>query len=50
MEQQAIAGGLYGSLYRMAENSITEYLNRDSIIGAKYRIEFIRPEEPYVMM
>jgi hypothetical protein len=44
MEQQAIAGGLYGSLYRMAENSITEYLNRDSIIGAKYRIEFVRPE------
>ncbi|MCQ2464316.1 MAG: DUF4230 domain-containing protein [Oscillospiraceae bacterium] len=44
MEQKAAASGLYSSLYEQAEQEITDYLMRDSIIGAKYSIEFIRPD------
>ncbi len=44
MEQQALASGLFNRVYEQAEQQISEYINRDSIIGAKYSIVFIRPD------
>lgn len=45
MEQKAEADGIYKKMYSAAENEITEYLKRDSIIGTRYKIEFILPDD-----
>ncbi len=44
MEQKAQAEGLFRSVYSQAMEQITEYLNRDGIIGDKYTIDFVLPD------